>query len=86
MPLQGHVCTVEMQGARRILGCGQVLYVLCTLRYKEGIQVLTNRILGAFTFRNGVYAEVEYDSSFTKTAWINGGRMLYRLTAHEEAV
>ena len=32
--------------------------------------MLTNRIIGAFTFRKGVYAEVEQDSSFTQTAWI----------------
>jgi hypothetical protein len=28
------------------------------------------RIIGAFTFRKGVYAEVEQDASFTTTAWI----------------
>lgn len=32
--------------------------------------MLTNRIIGAFTFRKGVYAEVEQDNSFTQTAWI----------------
>ena len=32
--------------------------------------MLTNRIIGAFTFRKGVYAEVEQDATFTKTAWI----------------
>jgi hypothetical protein len=32
--------------------------------------MLTNRIMGALTFRTSVYAEVEYDSSFTKTAWL----------------
>jgi hypothetical protein len=32
--------------------------------------MLTERIIGAFTFRKGVYAEVEQDASFTKTAWI----------------
>lgn len=32
--------------------------------------MLTERIMGAFTFRKGVYAEVEQDTSFTKTAWI----------------
>ena len=32
--------------------------------------MLTKRIIGAFTFRKGVYAEVEKDRSFTKTAWI----------------
>jgi hypothetical protein len=32
--------------------------------------MLTNRIMGAFTFRKGVYAEVEKDTSFTTTAWI----------------
>jgi hypothetical protein len=31
--------------------------------------MLTNRIIGAFTFRKGVYAEVEKDTSFTTTAW-----------------
>lgn len=29
-----------------------------------------DRIIGAFTFRKGVYAEVESDASFTTTAWI----------------
>jgi len=32
--------------------------------------MLTERIMGAFTFRKGVYAEVEQDSSFTSTAWL----------------
>lgn len=32
--------------------------------------MLVNRIIGAFTFRKGVYAEVERDQSFTQTAWI----------------
>jgi hypothetical protein len=32
--------------------------------------MLTNRIIGAFTFRKGVYAEVEQDTTFTRTAWI----------------
>jgi hypothetical protein len=32
--------------------------------------MLTNRIVGAFTFRKGVYAEVEGDATFTQTAWI----------------
>ena len=32
--------------------------------------MLTERIMGAITFRKGVYAEVEQDTSFTKTAWI----------------
>ncbi len=32
--------------------------------------MLANRIIGAFTFRKGVYAEVEKDTSFTTTAWI----------------
>ena len=32
--------------------------------------MLTERIIGAFTFRKGVYAEVEQDASFTTTAWI----------------
>ena len=32
--------------------------------------MLTNRIIGAFTFRKSVYAEVEKDTSFTTTAWI----------------
>jgi hypothetical protein len=32
--------------------------------------MLTNRIVGAFTFRKGVYAEVKADTSFTSTAWI----------------
>jgi hypothetical protein len=32
--------------------------------------MLTKRILGALTFRRGVYAEVEADKTFTATAWI----------------
>ena len=32
--------------------------------------MLTERIMGAFTFRKGVYADVEQDTSFTQTAWI----------------
>jgi hypothetical protein len=32
--------------------------------------MLTDRIIGAFTFRKGVYAEVEKDTTFTRTAWI----------------
>ena len=32
--------------------------------------MLMQRIIGAFTFRKGVYAEVEADTSFTTTAWI----------------
>jgi hypothetical protein len=32
--------------------------------------MLKDRIIGAFTFRKGVYAEVEADTSFTSTAWI----------------
>lgn len=32
--------------------------------------MLTDRIIGAFTFRKGVYAEVESDTTFTQTAWI----------------
>ena len=32
--------------------------------------MLVNRIIGAFTFRKDVYAEVEKDTSFTTTAWI----------------
>ncbi|MFN2187947.1 MAG: hypothetical protein ACK2T3_04225 [Candidatus Promineifilaceae bacterium] len=32
--------------------------------------MLVNRIIGAFTFRKGVYAEVEADTSFTTTAWM----------------
>ena len=31
--------------------------------------MVTDRIIGAFTFRKGVYAEVERDTSFTTTAW-----------------
>ncbi len=31
---------------------------------------MLNRIIGAFTFRRGVYAEVESDTTFTTTAWI----------------
>jgi hypothetical protein len=32
--------------------------------------MLTERIIGAFTFRKEVYAEVEKDTTFTTTAWI----------------
>jgi hypothetical protein len=32
--------------------------------------MLVDRIIGAFTFRREVYAEVEHDASFTQTAWI----------------
>jgi len=32
--------------------------------------MLLDRIIGAFTFRKEVYAEVEKDTSFTTTAWI----------------
>ena len=32
--------------------------------------MLIERIMGAFTFRRGVYAEVEKDTTFTTTAWI----------------
>ncbi len=32
--------------------------------------MLTDRIMGAFTFRRSVYAEVEQDTSFTSTAWL----------------
>ncbi len=32
--------------------------------------MLTERILGALTFRRGIYAQVEADKSFTATAWI----------------
>jgi hypothetical protein len=32
--------------------------------------MLMNRIIGAFTFRKGVYAEVENDVTFTNTAWM----------------
>jgi hypothetical protein len=32
--------------------------------------MLTNRIMGAITFRKEVYAEVEKDTSFTQTAWL----------------
>lgn len=32
--------------------------------------MLMNRIMGAFTFRKGIYAEVESDTSFTSTAWL----------------
>lgn len=31
--------------------------------------MLVERVIGAFTFRQGVYAEVEKDASFTTTAW-----------------
>jgi hypothetical protein len=32
--------------------------------------MLTERIIGAFTFRSGVYKEVEKDTTFTSTAWL----------------
>ena len=32
--------------------------------------MLINRLVGAFTFRKSVYAEVEHDPSFTTTAWV----------------
>lgn len=32
--------------------------------------MLQDRIIGAFTFRKGVYEEVEKDTSFTQTAWV----------------
>ena len=32
--------------------------------------MLTTRIIGALTFRRGIYAEVEADVTFTATAWI----------------
>ncbi len=32
--------------------------------------MLTNRIIGALTFRRGIYAEVEADKAFTATAWM----------------
>jgi hypothetical protein len=32
--------------------------------------MLVDRIIGAFTFRSGVYAEVENDTNFTTTAWL----------------
>lgn len=32
--------------------------------------MLSDRIMGAFTFRKGVYAEVERDTTFTQTAWL----------------
>jgi hypothetical protein len=32
--------------------------------------MLVDRIIGAFTFRKGVYEDVEHDVNFTTTAWI----------------
>ena len=32
--------------------------------------MLSERIMGAFTFRKGIYAEVEQDAGFTSTAWL----------------
>ncbi len=32
--------------------------------------MLTDRIISAFTFRSGVYKEVEKDTTFTTTAWL----------------
>ena len=32
--------------------------------------MLIERITGVFTFREGVYADVEHDESFTNTAWL----------------
>jgi hypothetical protein len=37
---------------------------------KEESAMLTERIVGALTFRRGVYAEVEADRMFTAAAWI----------------
>ena len=31
---------------------------------------MTERIIGAITFRKGVYSEVEQDTGFTETAWV----------------
>jgi hypothetical protein len=36
----------------------------------SGRRSLSDRIVGAFTFRRGVYADVEKDPSFTPTAWL----------------
>jgi hypothetical protein len=38
--------------------------------YQGELIMLTQRIIGAFTFRKEVYADVEQDTSFTTTAWI----------------
>jgi hypothetical protein len=32
--------------------------------------MLTERIIGALTFRKGIYKEVEHDTNFTSTAWL----------------
>ena len=32
--------------------------------------MLTDRIVAAFSFRRGIYADVEEDASFTQTAWL----------------
>jgi hypothetical protein len=32
--------------------------------------MLSERIIGAFTFRQGIYKEVEHDTNFTSTAWL----------------
>ena len=32
--------------------------------------MLSDRLFGAFSFRQGIYSEVEHDESFTQTAWI----------------
>jgi hypothetical protein len=32
--------------------------------------MLSERIMGAFSFRKGIYAEVEQDAGFTSTAWL----------------
>lgn len=32
--------------------------------------MLTERLIGAFTFRKGVYKDVEHDTTFTGTAWL----------------
>jgi len=47
-----------------------LMYVHQVIRSKEAQKMLMNRIIGAFTFRRGVYAEVEKDQAFTTTAWI----------------
>jgi hypothetical protein len=40
--------------------------------------MLTERIIGALTFRRGVYAEVEADKTFTATAGKNHHQRDYR--------
>src|SRR5512143_3745595 len=54
------------------LRCGRALSGnrLGNRKLKGESAMVTERIIGALTFRRGVYAEVEADKTFTATAWI----------------